>query len=225
MHSAGRSWLPGGEEMAPGRKHLALPGAAGPHRTGLTGGKPPVWGGYVAGIASPSPKAAPLRAAPQTAASASTSPCTQCGSGALPRRFPTNHSDCSDFISLLPGEEHVFLATGEPAAVRSSNFGRMVPQDGMLPRDGWPSGLTDGPQCPAGLRHRVSFPSWKELWDRGCPGDAAHGGQPQSKAKLASPIPPPAFWVLLGHVLLCRSSATTASPRPTVSPSRTSSVS
>lgn len=77
MHSAGRSWLPGGEEMAPGRKHLALPGAAGPHRTGLTGGKPPVWGGYVAGIASPSPKAAPLRAAPQTAASASTSPCTQ----------------------------------------------------------------------------------------------------------------------------------------------------
>lgn len=164
------------------------------------------------------PKRQPLPARPPA-------PSAQSSSGALPQRFPTNHSDCSDFISLLPGEEHVFLATGEPAAVRSSNFGRMVPQDGMLPRDGWPSGLTDGPQCPAGLRHRVSFPSWKELWDRGCPGDAAQGGQPQSKAKLASPIPPPAFWVLLGHVLLCRSSATTASPGPTVSPGRTSSVS
>lgn len=45
MHSAGRSWLPGGEEMAPGKKHLVLPGAAGPHCVGLIRGKPRFWGG------------------------------------------------------------------------------------------------------------------------------------------------------------------------------------
>lgn len=193
MHSAGRSWLPGGEEMAPGRKHLALPGAAGPHRTGLTGGKPPVWGGYVAGIASPSPKAAPLRAAPQTAASASTSPCTQRGSGALPRRFPTNHSDCSDFISLLPGEEHVFLATGEPAAVRSSNFGRMVPQDGMLPRDGWPSGLTNGPQYQQGFGTGSASPHGRSSGIVAAQGTQHAAGSPRAKQNSPAPSLHPHF--------------------------------